>query len=77
MHRSGRGGATYSARMGDSMKVKFVEFYQGVKTHPHAYYPGDVAEVDDEAGAELIDMGKAEQVKVTRSTKAKGKNDES
>lgn len=48
------------------MKVKFVEFYQGVKTYPHAYYPGDVADVADEAGAELIAMGKAEEVKPSR-----------
>lgn len=53
------------------MKVKFVEFYQGVKTYPHSYNPGDVAEVDDEAGAELVAMGKAEEVKPASRSKSK------
>jgi hypothetical protein len=55
------------------MKVKFVEFYQGVKTYPHSYNAGDVVEIDDEAGAELIAMGKAEEVKPAAKPKAKAK----
>lgn len=53
------------------MKVKFLEFYQGVKTYPHSYQPGEMAEVSDEAGAELIAMGRAEEVKPGRKTASK------
>ena len=59
------------------MKVKFIEFYQGHKTYPHAYYPGDVAEVEDSVGRELVFMGKAEEVKEARpAPKSKAKNKE-
>lgn len=59
------------------MKVKFLKFYQGVKTYPYAYNAGDVAEVDDTAGAELVAMGKAEEVKPQRKAAEKGGKDES
>ena len=59
------------------MKVKFLGFYQGVKTYPHAYNAGDVAEVDDVAGAGLVAMGKAEEVKPQRKAAEKGGKDES
>lgn len=59
------------------MKVKFLEFYQGVKTYPYAYNAGDVAEVDDATGAELVAMGKAEEVKPQKKAAAKDGKHES
>ena len=59
------------------MKVKFVAFYQGVKTYPYSFDVGDVVDVDDAVGAELVAMGKAEEVKPQRKAAGKDSKDES
>lgn len=59
------------------MKVKFVEFYQGVKTYPYSFDVNDVADLDDAVGAELVAMGKAEEVKPQKKAAAKDGKHES
>ena len=50
------------------MKVKFLSFYQGALTYPHAHNIGDVVILPDDVATELVKRGVAEQ---TRSRKAK------
>ena len=58
------------------MKVKFLQYFQGVEVDPYSYHPGDEAELDNALAKRLIANGQAVAVQIApKKTAAKGADD--